>query len=118
MLHSNNSQQAQPKCIEKWNHELEQHINLTAWKDILNIAHKTINDNEFRWFQLQILHRILGMRYLQHKMKICDTPYCGLCDSVPETLSHLFVDCTVSNMFLAFHCNLDSTKKHRIYYLF
>ena len=75
MLHSNNSQQAKPTYIEKWNHELIQHINLTAWKDIFNIAHQTINDNEFRWFQLRILHLILGTRYLKHKMKIRHTVF-------------------------------------------
>ena len=48
-------------CISTWLKQLNLALNHQTWKTIFHIAHKTINDNYYKWFQLRLIHRILGV---------------------------------------------------------
>ena len=90
-----------PSCITKWHSKLDTNMNKYAWQSIFDISNKTINDNYFKWFQLRLIHRILGVNNLLYKIKVSDNPTCRLCGTHPETLIHLFVDChTVQTFWL------------------
>ena len=52
-----------------------------------------------QWFQTRINHRILGTNFLLEKMKIKDCNLCSYCHTEPETLIHLFFNCSLVNDF-------------------
>lgn len=87
------------KAADKWNMDLNVILTTENWRSIFRIAYFTIPDNQFRWFQFKIIHRILGTRDLLLKMKISESNLCGLCNLYPETLKHLFSECCKSNFF-------------------
>ena len=88
------------KFKNKWMSNLNINIDNTSWKNIFLIAHKTIKDNYYRYFQYRIIHRILGIKNLLKKMNIAQDDKCGLCETHSETLEHLFLDCEISKDFL------------------
>ena len=81
------------KFKQKWNDELNIHIDYWTWKRIFKICFSTIQDHKIIWFQYRILHRILGIRYLRYKMKIEKTPICNQCRQSDQTMLHLFTEC-------------------------
>ena len=48
-------------------------------------------------FQYKILNNILYLNKRLHRMKLAESPLCGLCKFYPETISHLFFECKVSS---------------------
>ena len=75
-------------------------LNHQTWKTIFHIAHKTINDNYYKWFQLRLIHRILGVNKYLFKTSISKCAICRICNQHPETLLHLFTKCTKVKIFL------------------
>ena len=51
-----------PRPRIRWSEKLEIDITLGVWQDANRICLKTIDSNEFKWFQYRILTRILGTR--------------------------------------------------------
>ena len=86
-----------PDVIGKWNSSLNTTYNVNIWKVIFKSCFLTLQDNNLKWFQFRLLHRILGVNSLLYKMKISDNHYCRLCNSNEETIVHLFVECQKSN---------------------
>ena len=66
-------------------------------KHIQDRDEKHSKDNQFKWFQHRIIHRILGTQDLLFKMKITDNPRCRLCNTANETIEHLFLTCEICN---------------------
>ena len=77
----------------KWDLALGTTISADTWKNTFNICFKTVQDNYLIWLQYRILNRILGTKYLQHKMNIIDSSKCNICNNSIQTTKHLFVDC-------------------------
>ena len=55
-----------------------------------------ILDNQIIWLQYRILHNILGTKALLYKMKKAENNLCRFCNNMPETITHVFVDCLYS----------------------
>ena len=49
-----------------------------------------------RIFQYKILNNILYLNRQLFRMKLVDSPFCSLCGHCVETVTHLFLSCTVS----------------------
>ena len=49
-----------------------------------------------RIFQYKILSNILYLNRQLFRMKLVDSPFCSLCGHCVETVTHLFLSCTVS----------------------
>ena len=77
----------------KWSAILGTNINEVQWKKIFRPCFKTIKTSDFIWFQYRIINRILETRSFLHKVKISSNPNCIYCDSSPETIEHLFLNC-------------------------
>ena len=55
-----------------------------------------ILDNQIIWLQYMILHNILGTKALLFKMKKAENNLCCFCNNMPETITHVFLDCLYS----------------------
>ena len=92
-----NKKNAEVKATSKWSNKLGFNLSKENWKHIFRIAHKSVQDNVYKWFQIKIIHRILGTRSLTFKMGLTQTKLCGLCQNSEETLIHLFTECDKTN---------------------
>ena len=77
----------------KWNRDLNIFIDTQTWSNTFKICFHTITDNYIIWLQYRLLHRIIGCKYLLHKMKITDNDICDTCNNNSQTLIHLFTEC-------------------------
>jgi hypothetical protein len=55
---------------------------------------KITKDTRTQWFQIRILHKIIGTNYYLHKIKYNDNPLCTFCKNENETIEHLFWQCS------------------------
>ena len=58
-----------------------------------------------------MIYRILGTKEYLHKLKFTDSPVCNLCKQNPQTLTHIFFDCTNTTELLH---NLKNLIKNKI----
>ena len=84
---------------EKWNHDFNLVIDEESWNRIFKVCHHTTPDNVLIWFQLRIIYRILGTKYYLQKVGISDSENCPRCHTFPETILHMFVDCSYVQRF-------------------
>ena len=61
------------------------------------LPYKTTIESTTRVFQYKILNNILYLNKRLHRMELAESLLCGLCKFYPETISHLFFECTVSS---------------------
>lgn len=85
-----------PYSSEKWNRDLQLTIDPATWRSIFKSCFRSITDNYLIWHQYKLITRILGTKYLLHKMKLCLSPACGLCSESDETLVHLYIECKMT----------------------
>ena len=52
------------------------------------------------WLQYRINHRILGINNLLFKMNKKDSDLCDFCKTSPETISHIFWHCPISQTLI------------------
>lgn len=83
---------------EKWTRELDIQYDNNMWRKTFRSCFNVIKDNRYIWFQFRLIHRILGTRNYRFRLNMTDSPMCVLCDSSPETLMHLFVECQKSKI--------------------
>ena len=57
---------------------------------------KVTIDTRMRIFQYKILNNILYLNRQLFCMKLADSAFCSLCGHCVETVTHLFLNCTVS----------------------
>ena len=50
-------------------------------------------------FQCKVIHNILSTNSLLYKMKKIDSPTCPFCPDPEQTISHLFVNCSLAVSF-------------------
>ena len=80
----------------KWGTELTIEPDELCWKSIYKSCFWTLHDNVYVWFQYRILRRILGTNDLLCKLKISQSYLCRLCGVHPESIKHLFSNCSKS----------------------
>ena len=51
-------------------------------------------------FQYKILNNILYLNFDLYRFKIIEFSTCSLCHSYPETVDHLFIECTEANYYI------------------
>ena len=78
-----------PKCCSKW----EERLNDTTidWKKCFYPVSK-ITDINMKWFQIRILHRILGTNIVLKHMGITQNENCSLCNRERDRIEHIFGD--------------------------
>ena len=68
-----NTQQNHYSVKAKWEKNLNITINDEKWKQTFQVCHKSLENNEYIWFQMGIIYRILGtLSYLAKIHKIED----------------------------------------------
>ena len=77
----------------KWNLELDISLNDHTWKNIFHACFKTLQDNDYIWFQYRTLNRILGTQKYLCKINISDSSLCRICEDQDESIIHLFTTC-------------------------
>ena len=82
----------------KWNTNLLQPID--DWKKIYAIPFKSTLSTKIRYFQIKILHNILGVNRLLKIVGLARSDLCTFCSEAPETISHLFWECPVTKRFI------------------
>ena len=90
------SKQCSPKFATKWEAKLQCQID---WKRTLSFVHK-IKEVKLKWFQIRIVHRILGTNVTLYCMRLRPNNCCTFCGTTRENISHIFVDCTIVKAFL------------------
>ena len=85
--------------IPKWSSDLNINFDNITWRNIHNICMSTIDNNQYRWFQYRLNHRILGIRKRLRMMGLCDTDLCGFCELETETFIHLILECEFTHKF-------------------
>ena len=65
------------------------------WKKIYTLAGKLTIDTRMRIVQYKILNNILYLNRQLFRMKLVDSPFCSLCGHCVETVTDLFLSCTV-----------------------
>ena len=88
-----NNCEPNPRPRIRWSEKLEIDITPVIWQAANRICLKTIDSNEFKWFQYRILNRILGTREYLVKLRISDSATCAFCEGQRETIIHLFTSC-------------------------
>ena len=98
--------EARPNCCEKWETKLNQNIN---WPKCFQQVH-ILRDVNLRWFQLRIIHRILGTNVVLKEMGLSADEKCGLCGDERDSIEHMFWDCDVAQVFWMQFVNLVKQK--------
>jgi hypothetical protein len=78
MYESLNVNSSNPVCQVKWSQKLCLSNEYEYWKNLYNLPFKLTKDTyiHVRWFQVRLIHRILGTNNLLFKMKyILTVPY-------------------------------------------
>ena len=81
-----------PTCFVKWKNELP-FVPDKKIKDAFITCFKITLDSSIQWLQFRILHRILATNSYLKKIKIKNCDLCTLCNSEPETIIHIFLQC-------------------------
>ena len=85
-----------PKCCGKW--EVKMNNRNIDWKKCFYYVNK-IKDVNMKWFQMRVIHRILGTNIVLKQMGIAQTETCSFCNAERDTIEHLFWYCNVSRAF-------------------
>ena len=103
-----NASENEPSCKRMWCTKIPECNNFTnkEWKTIFSLPFAITKDSYVQWFQVRILHRILGTNSYLQKINYKEKPECTFCKTDPETIEHLFWHCPYSKTliidFLAF----------------
>ena len=84
-----------PNCCAKWDAKLSKNID---WLQTFQLIQK-IKEVKLKWFQIRLVHRILGTNAALKKMRISDSELCTFCNTDVESLQHLFWDCVFVRSF-------------------
>ena len=81
------------KCAGKWSESLLEEISAVKLSQSFKKKDKDIDCTYFRYLQFRLLHRRIFTNELLYCMKIVDSPECPLCNNIPETIEHAFLEC-------------------------
>ena len=71
------------------------------WTTIYSHVYSVTDDFELRWFQYQLLQRILPTNRLLYLYQLIDSDECVFCPGIKENITHSFWDCRLSKQFWA-----------------
>ena len=74
-------------------------ISREDWLESFKILIATTNDPKLRWIQYRILHHILTTNRSVSKFLNNQTELCSFCNIKSETITHLFWECSKSQIF-------------------
>ena len=77
-----------------WERDLLIEINDKWWNNAYRKITKLTASTQLRYFQYQLIHRILITNIAVAKFSDDVTPMCTFCENCSETLMHLFIECT------------------------
>ena len=97
-----NSKQDTNKCMSNWNKVLSLDIPRTEWQELFSMNFKATLESKLRAFQYKILTRTLVTNSWLFKCKIITSDLCYFCKLEPETIEHLFWNCTHIQNLLTF----------------
>ena len=80
------SQKYSNKCLN---------VDTYIWGKYYILPFKCLRNTTIIWFQYRLLHRILATNTFLHMIHYTDSNKCTFCTNEPETLQHLFYDCSV-----------------------
>ena len=84
-----------PNCCEKWEAKLNKNINwFTTFKKI-----QKLQETKLKWFQIRLVHRILGTNVVLKHMGIKNDYVCSFCRKERDTINHLFRRCACVQQF-------------------
>ena len=83
-----NTHQNHHSAKAKWEKNLSIMINDEIWKQIFQVCHKSLQNNEYIWFQMRIIYRILGTQSYLAKIHKIEDGTCTRCKSETETNSN------------------------------
>lgn len=66
---------------------------------IYSLPFLTTKEVKLSIFQYKIIHNVLYTNYILHKMKKVQDPHCPFCTNIDQTVTHLFVSCSIANSF-------------------
>ncbi len=89
------SDDIKPKCCDAWEQKLSRTI---QWKSCFYLIQK-IQDTNLKWFQMRIIHRILGTNIVLKEMGIIESNNCSFCNLEKERIQHLFWSCNITQQF-------------------
>ena len=93
---SNNDKK--PAAQVKWQNEFSLNTDF-KWENIYLTQHKITKDSKLRWFQYRLLQRILSTNTFLCKIGIKQDNKCTFCNNCPETLIHIFWECSIIQNF-------------------
>jgi exonuclease III len=84
-----------PNCCTKWEQKINVEIN---WNSCFyNI--KKISEVNMKWFQLRIVHRVLGTNIVLSHIGVANNQNCSYCTTIKDSIDHIFWDCPVAQQF-------------------
>ena len=90
---------SEPNCCRKWKEKLCKEVH---WPEPFKKIQK-IQDVKLKWFQIRIVHRILGTNITLQKMAVTDSNKCSFCLMEKEDIQHIFWNCPhVANFWQSF----------------
>ena len=97
-MHKTRSPDTLP-ALREWSILLSR--NNIDWTIILtNLFSGITNNYKLIQFQYKLLMRISTCKYMRYKMRIAkDNDQCSLCQGALETLEHIFIQCSHTNIF-------------------
>ena len=93
---SNNDKK--PTAQQKWHNEFGLPANF-KWENIYLTHHKITKDTKLHWLQYRLLQRILSTNTFLCKIGIKQDNKCTFCNDSPETLIHIFWECSIIQTF-------------------
>jgi hypothetical protein len=84
-----------PNCCDKWDERIQRRV---EWKTIFNKI-RVIKEVKLKWFQLRIVHRILGTNVVTAGMGLENNDSCTFCNTEKENIQHLMWHCPVVQTF-------------------
>ena len=84
---------------EKWAQELGRNPGINFWNNCYIYTTKIFYSNKIKWLQYQIVRNSLKTNVIISKFTQTG-PNCTFCQNAPETISHLFWECSKIKTFI------------------
>ena len=88
-------------ALKAWTRDLA--VESINWELVFRTLYGTFTNNfKIIQFQFKLLHRVSTCRYMRYKMNIDrQSGNCYNCNTVLETLMHIYIECPITNLFVA-----------------
>ena len=103
---------------DKWQRDLQNNLNDSLiWKSRFTLLYRSSIDNKMRNFQFKLIHRKIATQSFLYKIGISTSSMCTFCENHEQTLSHLFVNCEKSTIFLECYMCIVKRKEQTKYFV-